>query len=118
MTLKSKLAVYLVAILVVGLLALVSARTVAAAAADPEAEKVYLGKCAMCHGPDGAGKTSMGKKMKVKGVGSPEFQKMTDAQLLEAVLKGKGDGMAGFEKPLGKEMCVKLVAHMRALAKK
>ena len=115
---RSKFAACIVGILVVCLLALVSARNLPAAAADPEVEKVYLGKCAICHGPDGAAKNTMGKKLKVRDVRSAEFQKMTDAQLLEVTLKGKGESMSGFEKTLGKEMCEKLVAHMRALAKK
>ena len=86
--------------------------------ADPAVEKVYLDKCSVCHGEDGAGKTAKGKKLNVKDVRSPEIQKMTDAAMAEAVLKGKGKDMDGFEKELGADMCRKLVSHMRDLAKK
>src|SRR5262245_61435748 len=88
------------------------------AAADAAVEKVYLDKCSVCHGPDGAGKTAKGRKLKVKDVHLPEVQKMTDAEFADAVVKGKGKDMDGFEKELGKDMCQKLAAYMRELSKK
>ena len=56
----------------------------AQAAAD-----LYKSKCAMCHGPDGSGATPMGKKLGVRDFRSPEVQKMTEAQLIEIITKGK-----------------------------
>lgn len=82
-----------------------------------DAKAVYGQKCASCHGVDGAGTTPMGKKMNLKDLKSKEVQAMTDAQLLEVTAKGKGK-MPGYEKSLGADMCKKLVAYIRTMAKK
>ncbi len=88
-------------------------------AGDPKStEEVYLDKCSVCHGADGAGKTAKGRKLKVKDLRSPEIQKLSDAQLYEVIAKGKGKDMDGWEKELGKEKVHDLVAYMRELAKK
>ena len=88
-----------------------------AAPQDPDAKKVYLDKCSVCHGEDGKGQTAKGKKLKVKDVASAEIRKMTDADFLNAILKGKGQDMDGFEKELGADMCRKISVYMRGLAK-
>ena len=82
---------------------------------DPK--QVYLDKCSVCHGPDGKGQTAKGKKLKVKDVASEEVRKMSDNDLLNIVLKGKGQDMDGFEKELGMDMCKKITAYFRSLAK-
>jgi mono/diheme cytochrome c family protein len=88
-----------------------------AAPQDKDAKQVYLDKCSVCHGADGKGQTAKGKKLKVKDVASPEVRKMSDVDLLNIVLKGKGQDMDGFEKDLGADMCKKLTAYFRSLAK-
>jgi mono/diheme cytochrome c family protein len=87
------------------------------APAAATAESVYLDKCAVCHGKDGSGNTAKGRKVKAKDLRSAEVQKMTDKELLEAVGKGKGKDMDGFEKELGADMVKQLVAYCRGFAK-
>lgn len=81
------------------------------------AEATFKAKCAMCHGLDGSGNTANGKKLNVRSFKSPDFQKMTDAQLLEIISRGKNK-MPGYEKTLGKDAVTQLVAYTRALSKK
>jgi mono/diheme cytochrome c family protein len=85
--------------------------------ADESAEATFKGKCAMCHGPDGAGKTMMGEKLKIPDLQSADVQKKTDADLKAIIIKGKNK-MPGYETKLSKEQIDKLVAHLRDLAKK
>ena len=59
-----------------------------ALAADGAA--TFKAKCAMCHGADGSGNTTMGKSMGLKDLGSAEIQKMSDADLTTVIAKGKG----------------------------
>jgi cytochrome c6 len=90
-----------------------------AAAATPaaSAQDVYLDKCSVCHGQDGAGNTAKGRKLKVKNVRSPEVQKLSETEMIDIVAKGKGKDMDGFEKALGADMVKQLVTYYRSLAK-
>lgn len=85
------------------------------AAADSAA--LYKSKCASCHGVDGAGDTTMGKKLALRSLASPEVQKQKDAELLKIIGKGKGK-MPGFESRLSPAELQALVAHIRTLAAK
>jgi cytochrome c6 len=78
---------------------------------------LFKSKCAMCHGPDGAGKTMMGEKLKIPDLHSADVQKKSDADLKTIITKGK-DKMPGYETKLSKEQIDKLVAYIRDLAKK
>jgi mono/diheme cytochrome c family protein len=80
-------------------------------------DRVYLRKCAVCHGQDGAGKTTKGIKLKVPDVRSPDVQKLSDAELVKTVTNGKGKDMAGFGKELTKAQIEELVKYYRGLAK-
>ena len=85
--------------------------------AQASAQDVYLDKCSVCHAKDGSGNTAKGRKLKVKDVRSPEVQKMTEAEMIDIVAKGKGQDMDGYEKTLGKDMVKNLVDYYRSLAK-
>lgn len=102
---------YLVAILVSG----TTNSSFAAPAQAKSAQDVYLDKCSVCHGKDGSGNTAKGRKLKAKDLRSAEIQKMSDADLIDAVAKGKGKDMDGFEKELGADMVKQLVAYCRTL---
>jgi cytochrome c553 len=49
--------------------------------ASNDGAALYKTKCAMCHGPDGAGKTPVGTKLNVRDLRSPEVQKQSDSDL-------------------------------------
>jgi cytochrome c6 len=80
-------------------------------------ESLFKGKCAMCHGADGAAKTTMGEKLKIPDLHSADVQKKSDADLKAIITKGK-DKMPGYEAKLSKEQIDKLVAFIRDLGKK
>ncbi|MDR3722829.1 MAG: cytochrome c [Candidatus Acidoferrales bacterium] len=92
--------------------------SMAAAPPAPDVQDVYLDKCAVCHGKDGSGNTTKGRKLKVKDLRSPDAQKLSEAEMIDIVTKGKGKDMDGFEKELGKDTVKSLVTYYRALAKK
>lgn len=80
-------------------------------------ESLFKAKCAMCHGPDGAGKTMMGEKLKIPDLHSEAVQKKSDDDLVQIVTKGK-DKMPAYDGKLSKEQIAKLVAYVRDMAKK
>ena len=65
----------------------------------------------MCHGADGKG-----GKMGTKDFGSPDVKALTDAQLTEAITKGKGK-MPAYEGKLKDTEIKDLVTYIRSLAK-
>jgi mono/diheme cytochrome c family protein len=85
--------------------------------AQETSESLFKGKCAMCHGPDGAGKTMMGEKLKIPDLHSADVQKKSDADLKTVIATGK-DKMPGYESKLSKEQLASVVAFIRDLAKK
>jgi cytochrome c5 len=72
------------------ILALLLVAALPLAAFGNDAAAVFKTRCAMCHGPDGSGNTPMGKKIGAKALGSPEVQKLTDAELTKTITAGKG----------------------------
>jgi mono/diheme cytochrome c family protein len=81
------------------------------------ATDIYLDKCSVCHGADGAGKTAKGKKLKVKDVRETIVTLNAD-QMITIVTKGKGDDMDAFAKDYSADQIKQLVDYYRALAKK
>jgi mono/diheme cytochrome c family protein len=53
-----------------------------------EGKEVYAAKCKGCHGAEGTPSAGMAKAMGMKPM--KDVQALTDAQMQEAVLKGKG----------------------------
>ena len=114
----SVLTVGICVVVAVGVLTLGLSAAAPAVPLQDDVKQVYLNKCSVCHGEDGAGKTAKGKKLKMKDIRAAEVQKLTPAQWTETILKGSGQDMDGYEKELGAEMARKLAAYMRDLAKK
>lgn len=71
-----------VAFVAVVAIALVSSGTAMAQKAGnaKEGEAAFKSKCVICHGPEGAGNTPMGKNLKIKDLRSDEVQKLSDAE--------------------------------------
>jgi len=80
------------------------------------AEATYKVTCAICHERDGKGETATGKEMKAGDFASPEVQKMSDADLTDAISKGKAK-MPAF-KTLTADQVKDLVAYVRTFGKK
>jgi mono/diheme cytochrome c family protein len=73
-------------------------------------------KCAMCHGPDGAG-SEVGKSMNVPDLRSQAVQKLPDAELAQVISDGKA-GMPPFKNSLSEAQIHALVTHIRSLRRK
>jgi mono/diheme cytochrome c family protein len=84
--------------------------------AQGDAKDLYLSKCATCHGPDGAGKTAKGKKLKIQDVHATTG-KMSVDEMTKVVTDGKGQDMDGYGKTLTKDQIKGLVDYYRSLAK-
>jgi Cytochrome c, mono- and diheme variants len=76
----------------------------------------YKAKCATCHGADGSGQTAMGKSMKLRDLGSPEVQKLTDKELFQVTADGKAK-MPAYKAKLSEEEINAVVTYMRTMKK-
>ena len=86
------------------------------AKAGGAASAAFRTKCAMCHGPDGAG-SEIGKSMNVPDLRSVAIQKLPDAELAQVITNGKG-GMPSFKSSLNAGQIHDIVAYIRTLAAK
>jgi mono/diheme cytochrome c family protein len=90
--------------------------TLIAPALFADGAATFKAKCAMCHGPDGTGQTSMGKTLKLRDLGSADVQKQTDADLKKIVNDGKGK-MPAYKAKLSADEVQAVVAFIRTLKK-
>jgi mono/diheme cytochrome c family protein len=65
----------------------VVAALLAASVASADGKATFGSKCAACHGPDGKGQTTMGKKLGVKDL---TVTKLTSEEMEAVVTKGRG----------------------------
>lgn len=86
-----------------------------ASADQPSAQDSYMDKCAVCHARDGSGRTVKGRKDKVKDV-RQTIKKMSEAQMIEEVEKGKGAYMDSWSDKFSKAQIKALVDYYRTLA--
>ncbi len=74
-------------------------------------------KCVICHGEDGAGQTTEGKKRGVPDLRSEAIQKRTDADLAKGIAEGHAK-MPSFRVSLDREQINLLVMYIRSVAPK
>ena len=77
---------------------------------------LFKSKCSACHGPNGAGDTTMGKNLKLRDLGSADVQKQTDDELATIITAGKGK-MPKYGEKLSKDQIGELVKFIRTLKK-
>jgi len=97
-------------------LMLVFAFLLPSASLAQDAAATFKSKCAMCHGADGSGKTTMGEKLNIRDLHSADVQKQSDADLSQIITKGKNK-MPAYDGKLTKEQIDGLVAFVRSLGK-
>jgi mono/diheme cytochrome c family protein len=95
--------------------------TVSSLRADPGPDKAattgtFRTKCAMCHGPDGAG-SAVGKSMNVPDLRSSVVQNKADRELAQIISNGQG-GMPAFKSSLSEDQIHALLAYVRSLHQK
>jgi mono/diheme cytochrome c family protein len=94
------------------ILAIVIASSGAAFGADAGA--LWAQHCASCHGKDGSGNTTMGKKLAVKDY--TKDQGFSDAEATNVIKSGKGK-MKGYKDKLSDAHVKALVAYVRSMKK-
>jgi mono/diheme cytochrome c family protein len=62
----------------------------AACFAQSSGEAVYKQKCQTCHGADGLANSGAGKVMRVKPITDPQVKKLSETEMIELTLNGKG----------------------------
>lgn len=82
--------------------------------AQSDAGKIFKTNCALCHAADGSGNSPTGKALKAKDLRSDDVQKQSDAALIDAITKGKGN-MPAFGGKIKPDDVKGLVAYIRAL---
>lgn len=82
-----------------------------------DAAAAFKTRCAPCHAANGSGDTPMGKKIGAKALGSPDVQKLTDADLQKSITSGKNK-MPEFGSKLKADQIASLVKVVRGFAAK
>jgi mono/diheme cytochrome c family protein len=78
----------------------------------------YDAKCAKCHGKDGRGKTTQGRRTHARDLTPAQWQNdVTDERLFNSISNGRGKKMPGFKKELSEADIDALVAYVRSLKK-
>jgi mono/diheme cytochrome c family protein len=88
-------------------------------AAAGDAQQNWDKNCAMCHGKDGKGQTTVGRKLQIKDFTDPKTQAaLTDDQAVKVIKEGiTQDGqlkMKGFGDKLSDDEIKALIAHVRS----
>lgn len=86
------------------------------AAAENPGKAIFTTKCALCHGADGTGKTSIGKTLKIPDFHSPDVKKLSDADLKNTITNGKNK-MPPFKGKLTDAQIDQVISYVRELGK-
>ena len=86
------------------------------ASAQSGGKSIFASKCALCHGPDGRGNTSIGKSLKIADLHSDVVQKMSDADLKTVISNGKNK-MPPFKGKLTDAQINDVISYIRVLGK-
>lgn len=84
-----------------------------------DSKAVWDKQCKKCHAEDGSGKTTLGKKLKIKDyTDAASLKEFSDEDLFKMTKDGvPKTKMAGYGKKLSDEEIQALVGYMRAMAK-
>ena len=89
--------------------------TTNASASAGDAGSTYNAKCVKCHGRDGRGKTSWGKRTHARDLTDANWQNdVTDERLFNSISNGRGK-MPAFKKSLKENQIDELVNYVRRL---
>ena len=86
------------------------------ASAENPGKAIFTSKCALCHGADGTGKTSIGKTLKILDFHSPDIKKLSDADLKDTITNGKNK-MPPFKDKLTDAQIDQVISYVRELGK-
>ena len=111
---ESKIRKFLIAVFVVSFVFACIAP--AAFAGSDAGATTFKAKCAMCHGQDATGNTTMGKNLKIRDLTSAEVQKQPDADIITTITKGKNK-MPEYGSKLSKDQIADLQQFIRTLKK-
>ncbi|MEO8215547.1 MAG: cytochrome c [Acidobacteriota bacterium] len=98
----------------VSLAALTFVMTLPAIAAGPDGAALFKKSCVSCHGADGAGQTTIGKKLKMRDLRSPEVRKQTDIELMKIIAGGK-EKMPAYGQKMSTPEIQAVIAYIRTL---
>ena len=84
--------------------------------AENPGKAIFATKCALCHGTDGTGKTSIGKTLKIPDFHSPDIKKLSDADLKAVITNGKNK-MPPFKGKLTDAQIDQAISYVRELGK-
>jgi cytochrome c6 len=86
-----------------------------AAPSAADARSTYNAKCVRCHGRDGRGRTTQGRRTHARDMTDGNWQNdVTDERLFNSILNGRGK-MPAFKKSLNETQVDELVNYVRRL---
>ena len=94
----------------------VASSLIAQQAAKSPGASIFHGKCVLCHGADGSGKTALGKQLQAADLRSKDVQKHSDAELHKIIHDGEAN-MPAFADQLSDTEIDQVLKHVRALGK-